>query len=274
MAHAALSDLNHNHFYYAEDLARNALGLAGAEQHSSGTKVFLKNWTLQLGAHRHVLKAVTNDFSFVLHLSPLKEPVLHGEAGYSRKGRTPERASCYYSFTRLDTKGQLRVGQTEHAVQGLSWMDHEFSTAHLEPGLTGWDWFSLQLSDRTEVMIYLLRHTDGSHSPASSGTFIDASGISRHLQLEEFKVQILDTWQSPHSRATYPSRWRLKILPLALEVTVAPNLADQEIQARKGAEITYWEGSVSVQGNARGAPVSGTGYVELTGYAKALDAPM
>jgi predicted secreted hydrolase len=33
---------------------------------------------------------------------------------------------------------------------------------------------------------------------------------------------------------------------------------------------SYWEGSVSIKGSVGGKPVTGTGYVELVGYEKAL----
>ena len=55
-------------------------------------------------------------------------------------------------------------------------MDHEFFTSAMAPDLAGWDWFSLQLADGWEVMLYLLRQKDGSVDPASSGTLIDPAG--------------------------------------------------------------------------------------------------
>ncbi|UCG08560.1 MAG: carotenoid 1,2-hydratase [Desulfobacterales bacterium] len=201
-------------------------------------------------------------------------PVLHGDAGYSRKGSSSERASCYYSFTRLKTKGILsKAGQTI-PVEGDSWMDHEFSTAALEPGLTGWDWFSLQLSDNSEIMIYLLRKKDGEVSPASSGTFVDAAGEARPLTKSDFKVDVLQTWKSPNSHAVYPAKWRLQIFPLSVDVMIVPNLADQEMQTLKSTGVTYWEGSISLKGTKRGLRLDGQGYAELTGYAKPFDAPM
>jgi predicted secreted hydrolase len=204
--------------------------------------------------------------------------VLHGEKGYSQKGTAAERASCYYSFTRLGTVGVLAVEGVDHEVQGTAWMDHEFSTAPLEPGITGWDWFSLQLSDRLggriEVMVYLLRQADGSLHPASSGTFVDASGRSRHLKREALSVKALSHWTSPHSGARYPVRWRVDLKPLDLTLDVAANLADQEMRTPRSTGVVYWEGSVSVKGARAGEPVTGVGYVELTGYAKPFDAPM
>ena len=192
---------------------------------------------------------------------------MHGDRGYSRKGDTPERASCYYSFSRLQTRGKIKYNDQEFAVSGLSWMDHEFSTAELQPGIEGWDWFSLQLDNGSDLMLYLLRQADGHLNPASSGTLVDKNGNTHHLSLDAFKIETLDTWQSPHSAGRYPSRWRLTVDIDDLQVFIESNLADQEMRTPGSTGVTYWEGSVSVGGQARGRPVKGKGYVELTGYA-------
>ncbi len=221
-----------------------------------------------------MLKTVTDDFSYELTLTPAKPPVLHGEKGYSRKGSTPERASCYYSFPRLNTEGTVTIGKNTMAVRGLSWMDHEFSTAPLEPGIIGWDWFSLQLSDQTEIMLYQFRNEKGGISSASSGTFIGPSGSTRHLTIDEFDIEVMDQWKSPRSQALYPTHWRLTIFPLSIQLNIYSNLSDQEMQTPETTGVTYWEGSVSISGSAGKHPVRGSGYAELTGYAQSFRAPM
>jgi predicted secreted hydrolase len=275
LAHAAVSDMSSGRHLAVEDVARGALGLAGvARNQDKITTVHLKNWTAKIDPAMHTLKTSTDLFAFDLQLTPQKLPVLHGDTGYSRKGKSADSASCYYSFTRLKTKGDLTLDGNTFTVEGLSWMDHEYSTAPLEPGIKGWDWFSLILSDNTEIMIYLLRQKDGTINAASSGTFLDADGNSRHLTREEFKIEVLDTWKSPGSGGVYPSRWRLKILPLSMDVSIRSNLADQEMKTTASTGVTYWEGSVSLTGTVKSVKVEGVGYVELTGYAKAFDAPL
>jgi predicted secreted hydrolase len=37
---------------------------------------------------------------------------------------------------------------------------------------------------------------------------------------------------------------------------------------KESTRVTYWEGSVKVEGKYQGNPIKGMGYVELTGYAK------
>ena len=131
-------------------------------------------------------------------------------------------------------------------------MDHEFSSAPLESDLEGWDWFSLQLTNNTELMIYLLRKKDGTYSAASSGTFVDASGKATHIDHNAIGLEVLERWKSSRTGATYPSAWRLKVRPLEMELTIRPNLQDQELQTSGTTNITYWEGSVAVSGSSAG----------------------
>jgi predicted secreted hydrolase len=271
LAHAALSDLDGKRHFYDQRMGRGVLGIAGELRDDDIVRIFLKKWSTQISKKAHHLKAISDQFSFDLNLTPVKPPVFHGKRGYSQKGSTPESASCYYSLTRLDTKGQMTLSEKTFAVNGLSWMDHEFSTAPLEPGLVGWDWFSLQLSDNTEIMIYLLRQKEGKSSPASSGTYIRSDGKTRHLSRHDIEVTFTDTWNSPNSRAVYPARWRLKIPLLSLDLGIVPNMADQEMRTNESTGVTYWEGSVSVRGSKGESKINGQGYVELTGYTKALD---
>jgi predicted secreted hydrolase len=165
----------------------------------------------------------------------------------------------------------VTLAKKTFAVSGLSWMDHEFSTAPLESGLVGWDWFSLQLSDNTEIMIYFLRQKNGTYHPASSGTYVQSNGKTRHLPRHDIQMTVTDTWNSPDSGAVYPARWRLRTPSPAMDLMISPNLADQEMRTQKSTGVTYWEGSVSVRGIKKGRQINGHGYVELTGYAEAFE---
>ncbi len=274
LGHAAVSDITGKNHLVAEEVSRAALGMAGVTHSFRHTMVFLKTWSAEIEADTHNLKVNTDDFFYDLTLKAVKPPVLHGDRGYSRKGSTPGRASCYYSITRFDAQGSIRIGEMTVMVTGLAWMDHEFSTEVLEPGIIGWDWFSLQLSDETEVMVFLLRTEQGGLHTASSGTYVDVDGITRHLANTEFNVRVLDTWKSKHSGVRYPARWRLQVVPLAIDVNIVSRLPDQEMRTLRSTGVRYWEGSVSIDGTKNKQPVDGKGYVELTGYGDAFDAPL
>jgi predicted secreted hydrolase len=73
------------------------------------------------------------------------------------------------------------------------------------------------------------------------------------------------------SRARYPSSWQVEVLPHHISLKVVPGLRDQELITKQSTGVTYWEGSVGVAGMVRGREVTGSGYVELTGYGEAFD---
>jgi predicted secreted hydrolase len=148
-------------------------------------------------------------------------------------------------------------------------MDHEFSSDQLGPDQVGWDWFSVQLDDGSDLMLYVMRLKDGSADAASSGTLIDPSGRATHLRLSELRVEPLGRWRSPRSGATYPSGWRLGLPGHGLMLEVRPELKDQELLTRQ-SRITYWEGACRVSGRHNGREVKGQAFVELTGYAGRL----
>jgi len=196
--------------------------------------------------------------------------ILHGEQGYSRKGRDAGNASYYYSQPRLRAKGSLLVDGVSYAVRGLAWKDHEFSTSVLDEEQVGWDWFSLQLEDGPALMLFQLRERGGGISASSSGTFAHANGDAQPLTQDGFTVTVLETWRSPHTGGVYPSAWAIQLEQPACRLEVRPWMADQEIHF---AAVTYWEGAVRFQGTCGGVPVRGNGYVELTGYAGNLPLP-
>ena len=144
-------------------------------------------------------------------------------------------------------------------------MDHEFFSHQTPEGLEGWDWFSIQLDNKTEIMLYQLRLVGGKIDPVSSGTLIGPDAETRHIISSGFSITPLDTWKSKESGAEYPSGWRIDIPAHDLALKIMPTFKDQELITR---ETTYWEGSCSVSGTYKGGPFSGLGYAELTGYAE------
>jgi predicted secreted hydrolase len=271
LAHAAVTDIDGGRHLQAETMARPVLSMAGAEQAGTAWKVHIGAWQTTITESNHHLSATADGFALDLNLTPVKPVVRHGIEGYSQKGQSPERASCYYSFTRLEAQGSLSIEGQHHAVAGSAWMDHEFSTAPLEPGISGWDWFSLQLADRTEIMVFLLRRADGSLNSATSGTAVLPSGETRHLGADDIDIRPLAHWTSPHSGARYPVKWAVTVPVMQVELTVTANLDDQEMHTRRSTMVVYWEGSVRFSGSSAGKSVNGTGYVEMTGYAEPFD---
>jgi predicted secreted hydrolase len=267
-AHLAVTDPNREAFAFREVAQRGAMGLSGAAP--DRLEVWIDDWRVESIDGEHHLRAAKEGIGLDLTLVPLKPPVLHGEGGYSRKSATTEAASYYYSITRLATRGKLTLGKRTLEVTGTSWFDREFSSSQLAPEQVGWEWFSLQLSDGLDLMLYVMRLKDGSIDRASAGTLVDPQGQARHLTLADFQIKATETWTSPHSGATYPSGWRINLPGADYTLTLEPTLADQELRPGGRSPIIYWEGQVNVRGTRNQQKVTGQGYVELTGYAGSL----
>ena len=244
--------------------SRGALGLAGAA--NDPFRVWIDDWSIRdegsaPGDWR--LTADGDDFGIDVRLRPLKPPVLNGAAGLSQKSADPGNASYYYSVPRMQTEGSIHVDGREFTVRGLSWLDREWSTSALAPEQVGWDWFALQLSDGSDLMFYQLRTRDGRQDPMSAGTLTGPDGAATHLGADAITIDVEDVWESP-AGGEYPSAWTLRLPGRGLTLRISPVIADQELFTT----VRYWEGAVDVSGQRDGKPISGRGYVELTGYAE------
>lgn len=264
-AHLALTEIEGGKFHSADKLTREGVGLAGAE--AKTYHVWNEDWEVRQDAQgRHVLKAADKGFGLELQLEEGKPPIIHGAQGVSQKGAQPGNASHYYSLTRMPTRGALLLNGQRVEVAGASWMDHEFGTSYLEQGQLGWDWFSIQLEDGSELMLYRFRRQDGSRDPLSSGTLIAANGQTTSLKFNEFELTPQQEWRSA-SGATYPVEWRVQVPARGLDLTVRAALDKQEMRTEGSTGVSYWEGAVIVTGTAQQQAVVGRGYLEMTGYA-------
>ena len=269
-AHFTLTDVSAGQFWYAERIARQGPGLAGAA--GDGMDVWMLNWSARMKNDTIRMEARDKDKFLSLELIPRKPMVFHGQNGLSRKGPIEGQASYYFSYTDLATRGSIRtpLSQTQIPVTGTSWFDHEFGSNQMTPDQVGWDWFSLHLSDGHDLMLYALRRKDGSVEPTSSGTLVSPSGKATHLKLSEVNIEVLDYWKSPRSGGRYPSRWRLRIPTVGIDLLISPSVASQELLTEGSTGVVYYEGAIEGKGTSGGKEVTSEGYVEMTGYAGSL----
>jgi predicted secreted hydrolase len=265
MAHLALTDVRQGRHVAFEHLNRTGMDWAGASDKSY--RVWNENWraTLEDARHRLIAASNTGRFSVDLTLEEARPPALNGVAGFSQKGSSAGNASYYYSLTRMPTTGSLTFDGERVDVKGLSWMDHEFGTTFLERTQAGWDWFSLQLDDGRDLMVFRLRSTDGTVDPQSSGTLVETDGRARRLDAADFSLEPGRAWRSPVSGGSYPVEWRVAVPGERLDLAVRAAVDAQELHGLKSGFV-YWEGTIDVKGSAGERAVSGTGYLEMTGY--------
>ena len=267
-AHMTLSDIENERFYFFERINRRGVGQAGAA--SDALHVWNEDWSLTQQGEVHHLQAREGAVAYDLKLTPSKPMVIHGKDGISKKGDAPGSASHYFAYTRMQTEGTVTLKGKQYTVKGASWMDREFSSAPLNQEQIGWDWFSAQLDNGTELMLYQIRKRGGAIEPNSSGTWVEAGGRATHLKLSEFAIKSTGQWTSENSGTRYPAGWTLSVPKQDLQLTVTPVLAEQELHHLRSIFSSYWEGSVKVTGTVNGQPVTGKGYVELVGYPKPL----
>ena len=265
MTHLAVSDARGNRYRFAEKLTRGGPGLAGAE--TSRYYTWNDDWNAGLNQRgEHVLKAASTDAAVDLILAEGKPPAINGINGISQKGTQAGNASHYYSLTRMPTRGTIMIDGERFEVSGLSWMDHEFGTSFLEPEQRGWDWLSIQMSDGRELMLYRLRRADGSRDPRSSGTIVDRSGRTIHLNNEQFTLTEGRARFTSKNGAVYPTEWTITVPSQKVELKVTTPVDDQELSLLPSTGIAYWEGMIDVAGTSGGVAVAGSGYLEMTGY--------
>jgi predicted secreted hydrolase len=261
MAHFALTDVAGRQFYAFDRFSRDGAGLAGAQ--ADPFRVWTESWEASGDPETGTrLTAAQGPVAIDLVARSLKPPVLQGEDGYSRKSSEPGAASYYYSLTRMATDGTITIDGESFAVSGFSWLDREWSTSILAPNQTGWDWFALQFDDDREMKYFQIRLDDGGVEPISHGSLVAPDGAKTELALDEVRLDVLDSWTSPHTGARYPSRWRLQVPGEQMDLTIEPFINDQELRI----SFVYWEGAVRFTGTWAGQAVSGVGYVEMTGY--------
>ncbi len=265
MAHLATTDIGEGRFRFADRVNRGAPWYAGSA--TDRYRVWNEDWEVWLdsdGTHR--LRAVDAAIALDLRLAPGKPAVFHGERGVSVKGARAGNATHYYSLTRMPTSGTLTIDGRTLDVEGSSWMDHEFGTSLLEPEQMGWDWFSLQLDDGSDLMLFQLRRRDGSRDVHSSGTLVDRTGRATPIRFADFTLQPGRAWKSPATGAAYPVNWTIRLPGRPLELEVSAAVPTQELVTRQSTGIAYWEGAVSATGIKSGQRVTGRGYLEMTGY--------
>ncbi len=265
-SHFAISDVTRGQFHFDQRRLTEPNAIIPNGTSTSGINVSVGDWSVQgVNGLDHLAAGMTN-YAMHITLQGLKPPTLHNGNGLITYGLGGY--SYYYSRTRMDLSGTLIDHNQALQVTGEAWMDHQWGN-FLTLGGGGWDWFSVQLNDNTEMMLYLIRDATGKIISTYVG-YIGSNADDHLLPASALQMTVLDRWQSSVTGANYPSGWRVQINDphLHATLTLTPELKNQELATYQSTGNSYWEGAVSIQGQSAGGPVKGEGYVELTGYGR------
>ena len=261
-AHAALADPRRGRLRHDQRAARAGFDLAGADEAS--TRAWVDDWSLVEADGRYVAKIAAREFALDLAFAPTQPVLLHGGAGYSRKGPDPAQSSHYYSQPQLAVTGRVTVAGAAVPVTGTAWLDHEWSSTLMAPGAAGWDWTGINLADGGALMVFRMRDKSA-RALWGGGTLRGADGRVRTFAPDDVRFAATRSWRSPRTGVTYPVGMAVDAGGVAL--TLEPLMDDQELDSRASTGTIYWEGAVRAFIAGREA---GRGYLELTGYGTPL----
>ncbi len=260
-AHAAIADARYGKLRHDQRAARAGFGLAAAAEDT--TNVWIDDWSLKLLGDNYVATIAARDFKFDLRFTPGQAPLLQGGEGFSRKSQSIDNASYYYSVAQLAVSGNVTVGGSRASVDGIAWLDHEWSSAAMAPEASGWDWIGINLDDGGSLMAFQMRGRD---APLwAGGSHRASSGALRSFEPGQVRFTPQRRWRSPRTAVDYPVAMRVNVG--GEEYAIEPMMDDQELDSRATTGTVYWEGAVTAR---QGEREVGRGYLELTGYWKPL----
>ncbi|MBX3611010.1 MAG: carotenoid 1,2-hydratase [Hydrogenophaga sp.] len=275
-AHAAITDVAGQRLHHDQRIARwNGEPPTAAEgavfASAQDMDVRIRDWHLQRRADGGYRTQVVGEQLLIeLDAETPQAILLQGDKGWSRKGPDADQASFYVTHPQLRVKGTLGLRGERFAITGTAWLDHEWSDALLHPNAVGWDWIGMNLFDGHCVTAFQLRQADGSKLWAG-GSFRAAGDAQQPNEIYRFRPGEVDFraqrwWTSPLTRTRYPVEWLIRTP--ADFYTVRARVDAQELDSRASTGAIYWEGlSDLIDSNGR---TVGSGYLEMTGYAKRL----
>jgi predicted secreted hydrolase len=274
-SHFAIVDANSKTFKYDQKIVtkdRSQVKFGG----TNGFDLQVGDWTLRGLNGEDKIKAKMSDNSYAIDITvkDVKGISAHGGGQFSYG---PGGSSYYYSRTRMAVNGTISVGnEVKNIKDGSMWFDQQWG--NFIPATTKWDWFSIQLDDQSEMMLYYLRDADnnllqsfGTYIPPCEGACTPNQIIKSYdIEATDFTIKPLDYWKSPKTGANYPVGWQIEIkgsanIP-AMSLTQQAVVKEAELLTTATTGVSYWEGDMYVTGTKAGKPLKGSGYTELTGY--------
>ncbi|NLH47164.1 MAG: carotenoid 1,2-hydratase [Myxococcales bacterium] len=184
-----------------------------------------------------------------LKMKANKKPLPVGGAGLIDMG--PGGESYYYSLTNLSVEGEGEIRGSKVKLQGKGWMDHQWGNWN-DRDFDQWHWYSIQLADQTEIMIFEFRRHSKMLNPVCDIYYPD--GTTKHNL--PFTISSLGSWVSPRTTRSWSVGWRIRLPSEELDLQVLPDQEDQEVTD------ALWEGVCHVEGTRNMKPIAGLAFYE------------
>lgn len=189
-----------------------------------------------------------------IRMTATKPPISLGENGYMTLRND---SSYYYSIPRLALTGSIKIDKKWIPVKGTAWMDHQWMNPRFLKD-TGWSWFSIQLSDKTDIVCF--RHiTPAGDTYYAHISYADGSNRKAHSVI----LSPVGKWTSKATKTAYPLTWKIDLPDEHISLSIAPRVNDQEMLF---GPMHYWEGPTVITGTVGRKKVTGHGFMELVGY--------
>lgn len=225
------------------------------------------------GTYVVTLGGATDSAHVELAFTPGKPAVRHGDDGVVHGVHGED--MFYYFIPRCAVAGSVTIDGKRHMVSGDGWYDHEFGCpppkvegapkrSTFDSGIVAWNWVSAQLSDGSELSVYDLVHNESAQSVGRWAIHIGRDGTRTAVQ--QFTLTPSGRWRSTRTFEGWPTAWHLEVPELAITLDLQSAFSDQEFVTVL-SKPAFWEGRCSVKGTRQGASVTGTGYIERSGFA-------
>lgn len=258
----SFTDTRSGQFLSHERFSRLALGISGFDRNP--TRGWVDDWRFDYFADNGAqsdtfrISGLQNYVEFDLAMTSVNSPFVNDEDDSANIAST---RFHYYLLNRMSVKGTISIDRQKMSIHGNGWMDHSWGNLPLPVGQVVWDLFLLHF-EKQDLML-LNRHRRGEISKAHlSGLIFLKSGEVAVVSANDMDLDVLKTWTSHLTQATYPVQWRIRLAKYGLDIEVEGVPINQESRH----SIPSWNGLVIVRSGLDDDKMIGNGFAELHGY--------
>lgn len=187
-----------------------------------------------------------------------------------KEGQDISTSMFYHTYPLCTLTGQVDNEQ----VTGQVWFDHQWGSYGMffdqknKNMLRGWNWFGINLEDKTSWIIWLNRELDS--GAVISGRAVRMSADHSLQHYENLQAQPTRFWQSERTGTCYPLDWQIRLPDEDISISFTPLADDQEI-VLFGPYRSLWEGCGLARYEHQGQSLEGEARGELFGYGYLTD---